>query len=364
MSKPDRADHSAERDRLMNMKGEDVHASDAPGNDEERAPLERKSGREDAVEAIAVSRRQQMADELGLETLEPIDDKPARDEQGRFTEGNQAPEPEEEHESEPEMVRVVIYGEERMVPAAEVEEAGGVRAYQMNKAAEVNFQRSKEALEEARHLREEQATRAHEPRQASEDDIGEDGLTQDQRDDLAQMQDEYGEEVIDTRRRTLVLENRIARQTSGDSDPTFVDRVADQLERRNKEREEAARQKLFNEQREQADSYFSTHYAHIESDPDLNLIAQAKARELVAANQQRSLMDVVKEVGEYINGRYVRHDGRAGPLARRVERKRSTSRAPAPSASMRVSPAPEPEPEGAQTPQSVVHQIQRARHQA
>jgi hypothetical protein len=272
------------------------------------------------------------------------------------------------------MVRVVVYGEARMVPAAEVDEAGGVRAYQMMKAAELNFERSKEALEEARRLREEQAARAQDPVQqvrqppvqTPETTVGEDGLTQEQRDELAQMNDEYGDEVVDTRRRTFVLENRIAAKptSSDDSDPSLIDRIADQLERRTQEREAKARKKLFDEQRAQANSHFSTHYAHIEQDPDLALIAQAKIRELATADPQRSLVEVVKAAGDYVQERFVQPGAGAGPLARRVERKRSTARAPAPSASIRVTPAPEPEPEAAPSASQLVHQMQRARGQA
>ena len=383
----DRTNQSAERERLMALKGDDVHASDASEpsepNDEEpkRNPLQRMTGREGMMEAITAHRRNQVAQEVegGLDALGGEDpqgeESPERDEHGRFVEGNQAarkvadPEP----EPEPDMVRVVIYGEARMVPADEVEAAGGVRAYQMMKAAEVNFERSKEALDEARRLREEQAARAQEtvqqvrqPQvQPPEGEVGEDGLTQTQRDELALMNEEYGEEVVDTRRRTFLLENRIAQQTSSDdSDPSLIDRIADQLERRTQEREAKARKKLFDEQREQANRHFSTHYAHIEQDPDLALIAQAKIRELATANPQRSLVEVVKAAGDYVQERFVQPGAGQGPLARRVERKRSTARAPVPSASMRVAPAPEPEPEAAQTAQQVVHQMQRARGQA
>jgi hypothetical protein len=343
------------------------------------------TGREDMLDTIAARRRLQVAQEVigGEDALgDPdgdADGQPDRDEQGRFIEGNQAAarkdqEPEPAPEPAPEMVRVVVYGEARMVPAAEVDEAGGVRAYQMMKAAELNFERSKEALEEARRLREEQAARAQDPVQqvrqppvqTPETTVGEDGLTQEQRDELAQMNDEYGDEVVDTRRRTFVLENRIAAKptSSDDSDPSLIDRIADQLERRTQEREAKARKKLFDEQRAQANSHFSTHYAHIEQDPDLALIAQAKIRELATADPQRSLVEVVKAAGDYVQERFVQPGAGAGPLARRVERKRSTARAPAPSASIRVTPAPEPEPEAAPSASQLVHQMQRARGQA
>jgi hypothetical protein len=54
----------------------------------------------------------------------------------------------------PETVTVKIFGEERQVPKEEVEEYGGIKAYQIAKAAEVQLREAKEAQAEARRERE------------------------------------------------------------------------------------------------------------------------------------------------------------------------------------------------------------------
>lgn len=117
----------------------------------------------------AIGEESPAAKEPAAQTPEPV---PPTPEQmlagGKFSEAvpvAETPEAVPEPEQAPtiEYVRVKVDGEEFDAPKAEVEEAGGIKAYQRDKAAENRLQRANEALAEAKRIQAQMAQMTAKP---------------------------------------------------------------------------------------------------------------------------------------------------------------------------------------------------------
>lgn len=150
---------------------------ESPEPETEKAPsFERppaSNPRDDALEQIAAHRLR----EAGIE--EPKPEEEAKKEEPKPEEVKAEPEakPEPVAEAAPEVktVKVKVDGEEFEVSQDEIDEAGGVRAYQQIRASENRLKKTNEALAEARRLQAfliEQATKgAPKPKEPSDDEF-------------------------------------------------------------------------------------------------------------------------------------------------------------------------------------------------
>ena len=342
------------------------------GEENDEPPVvKRGTPRDGMLDMIQKRRRSQVAEQIGVELPDPDQD-PEPDPEPRQPAARSEPPTEETHDPQPEMVKVKVFDEESWVPREEVEAAGGLQAYQQTKAAEYNFELSKKMRAEARELL--QAAQAPAPEvqppaqpalaAAPAVNVGQDGLTDEQREKLASMSDDFAEEIVETTRLAYLNTTHIAAQAASGG---RVDEDAIARKARDQVLEEQEL-KDWQKQRDFANAFFSKTYGDIEKDPYLKQIASLRIREEVAKpdNAGRPLIEIVKEAGDFINGKYLgRAPAKAGDVKDanpRVTQKR-TRRVAQPGSSARATP-PAKQEAAAPTRSQVIEQMRAARGQA
>lgn len=306
---------------------EEVKKDAPPRVRDEKGRFKRTSMRDQMMNSLIENRKKTVSREIVPEEEEPVHEDVA-----------------------PAPVRVKVYDQEFDVDQEAIDAAGGLEPYQKLAAANYKLEQAKQRNAEAAAMMEENARlnqelkhRLQEPLQPTPQrkTPGEDGLTDEQREYLAKLSEDYPDEIVETRRDLYILQN-----SKGDDDVVkrATDRAVTEMRGQERAREQAAANALFTEK-----------YSHIEQDHYLNAIAQAEARQLLSEDPNRDLRDVVIKAGNKAQEYYEKLQG--STFENKQARKRAAGNPPS-GGSKRLPSKPEVRPP---TAQEVIAEMRAAR---
>ena len=221
----------------------------------------------------------------------------------------------------PEMVSVRVRKEIFEVPQADIDEAGGVKAYQMNRAAESYMEEAKELLKTAK----EGVTAPVVP--DTPENAGPVGLSQEQSTRLEALTEEWGEDspIVTQQRSLFVLENA-AQQ------PNDIVQIATQKALETMKEAEQTRET------EEAVTAYQDQYGHIANDEGLDTIATLEFNKVVDEDPNISVKDAMLEAGKRVDEKYVKAQG--GARTRKVLERKQNQATPPTGANARIEPKP------------------------
>lgn len=272
------------------------------------------------------------------------------------------PDPEEQR-----MISVKILGKDYEVPQQDIDDAGGVAAYQKNRAATIKLQRAATAEQAA--LKSKQEAEELLARGQQKDDPSKDGLS---KADIKALRAEMMDTVIDGSEEDIDawIENKIlaraASAAEASKDPQTPESSAKPAKVKTETQAELERQ--IEEDRVEANTMMREEYTDIMSDPELISLAQQRFNVIKANpdNEGRSYKELAREAADHVRqlGRRLMQGERPNPVERerqtRIDRKRTlpqSSRADA------TAPSSEPETKSNNVPTRREH-LQRLRQRA
>ena len=250
------------------------------------------------------------------------------------------PEPEPEPATEPDMVTVKIYGEERQVPREDVEEAGGKDLYQIQKAREERLQ---EVNEERRRLKEERAKFDEEraewerSRQSSEPEVKAVEKT-DIKQTLVNLNQQYRDALFDgDDDKAVELQMEISR-TMGQATTPAPEQAVDV----NSVVDTRLAEYDYKRDLQQGNDWYRENHPEIFNDEMLNGMANNRYQQLKEKYPEATASELIHSAVETIDEWWKQKTGNSKDVQDRVAKKRRTSQPRA--ASARQEPKPEPRP--------------------
>lgn len=273
---------------------------------------------------------------------------------------------------------VMVRGHIYHVPTADVEAVGGTAEYQ-KRAAVHSYREEAAQLEQfgdtdgAQQLRiradKLSGVLVEKEQPKAEPAVGDDGLTESQRQELTELSETYTEEFVDIKRELYRLKNEKAAPQQPQPTPYQIQRISEDAAR--KAAEEALQQKEHKDyeaaleiQRLEANAAFTEQFGHIEADPELaeQTMRRFKRLRIDPRNANKTLKHILLEAGRETDVWLQSHRG-AGDEKPNVdkdiiERKRKSSGTIPKSAGATKGRTPAPKPK---TGHDVVAEMRRSR---
>jgi len=270
------------------------------------------------------------------------------------------PKPQEESRVAETMQTVVIYGKTYQVPEADIQRAGGLEAYQKQRAASIRMSEASATLQRAQRQKEELDRRQRELDER-EKKLREQTSQRPQGQEPPQQGARQPDEDRDARVKKIVngifsgseeaaadAIREILSQTEHREDLSAEEvsqRVLAKLEddkRKERERQQQDEQARFEAVRSEVNRVMSSEYGDVLKDPDRRAIALSRFERAKKnpSNAGRSLTDLAREAGDYARG-FVANTPEA-QMAGRVREKQSLP--PESSARARMPASDQPQP--------------------